>query len=110
MSASNRGARASEPGHPYEDEQVGVPGPRLRVFWDGDPPPPPDVQALIDHKGGYWPRMGEDCWNCPGNEPHTWHEMACAGPFVEAPRLPGMPEVAATIAADKHRRQRGDRL
>lgn len=86
----------SEPGESQD-------GPR--VFRVGDPPPPTDVEALLDHKNGYWPRMGPDCWNCPGNEPHTWNEMAPAGPFVEAPRLP---DVAAAIAADEARRKAHD--
>ena len=76
-----------------------------QVFRDGDDPPPQHVLALLDRRGGYWPRIGADCWNCPGNEPHTWYEMAPLGPFVEAPRLP---DVAAAIAADEERRAHRD--
>lgn len=87
MSIADEGAQSFDGGRP------------LRVFHSNGPPPPIDVLALVDSRGGYWPRVGPDCWNCPGNEPHAWSEMA--GSFVEAPRLPTADDVAAAVAADE---------
>jgi hypothetical protein len=100
VSTPGRGARVHDDGRPR------WPAP-LRVFRDGDSPPPADVVGLIDCRGTYFTRvMNYDYWSCQGGDPLTWHEMSCTGPFVEAPRLPDVVEVAAAIAADEARRSR----
>lgn len=100
MSAGDEGTHFYGDGCPTEHGQTFP-----RVFRDGGPPPPADVLALVDRRDGYWPRLGVDCWICPGGDPHTWHEMSSAGPFVEAPLIPNATEVAAAIAADDARRK-----
>lgn len=84
MSSTDEGTHFFGDGCPEEHGQDGP-----RVFKIGDPPPPTDVEALLDYKGGYWPRMGPDCWNCPGNEPHTWNEMAPARSVCGGTATPG---------------------
>jgi hypothetical protein len=100
MSTADEGARLLHDGRPQRQGQAAVNEPQWRVFVANDPPPPADVEALVDRKGGYWLRIGPDCWNCPGNEPHTWHEMSPSAPFVAVPRLPTAEDVAAAAAVD----------
>ncbi len=60
---------------------------RWRVFRTDGPPPDPDVTALLDNKGGIWPRIGDDLWSCPaGSTFLAWAEMSPVwGPYVECP-------------------------
>lgn len=73
-----------------------------KVYRLGDPPPGPEVQALMDHKNEVWERLPDGRFNCPGNEPHTWEEMN-----TYCPAFVVIPSYGATVAEDAELRKGG---
>lgn len=72
-----------------------------QVFLLGDPPPGPEVKAVLDRKQEIWLRLDADTWLCPGGERWTWPDALVYGPLVECEPLP---DYNAAVAADARRR------
>lgn len=73
-----------------------------RVFRKGDPPPGPEVKAVVDNKGEMWPRVDEVTWQCPGGAQWSWEDALVYGPLVACEPLP---DYDAAVAADAKRRE-----
>jgi hypothetical protein len=73
-----------------------------KVYRSGDPEPPPEVEALLDHKNEVWDRLPDGRFNCPGNEAHTWAEMSTYSPAFVA-----IPSYRKAVAADEAQHPEG---